>query len=248
MHTTGVPDWTLMAIGRWRSLGFMAYIQHGQGFWSAWAPSLGFGTSKQAAIPWSHLIHISYFHLVSLHPLHQPPHLPIWPPKLLLNDPSGIPFHNFQAKVGPDAPVGIQPTTSNQTSVQISHLGSSWNFLTKMTSTSPSWGPFQNSQAITHGLPRAHTHSQPEQNSITHPQLDAFTISHQENILPHTRTTTHLTFPPRLLTLAPLIIRLTHAIYQAAFAAPRVILYSYSRLDPTSGSSPGYQSRIQSWI
>ena len=27
MHTTNVPDRTLMAIGRWRLLGFMFYIQ-----------------------------------------------------------------------------------------------------------------------------------------------------------------------------------------------------------------------------
>ena len=27
MHIVNVPDWTLMAIRRWRSLGFMVYIQ-----------------------------------------------------------------------------------------------------------------------------------------------------------------------------------------------------------------------------
>ena len=27
-HIAGVPDRNLMAIGRWRSLGFMVYIQH----------------------------------------------------------------------------------------------------------------------------------------------------------------------------------------------------------------------------
>ena len=27
MHIANVPDWTLMVIGRWRSLGFMVYTQ-----------------------------------------------------------------------------------------------------------------------------------------------------------------------------------------------------------------------------
>ena len=157
-----------------------------------------------------------------------------------------MPFHNFQAKFYLGAPAGIQLTISDQTSVDISHLGSNWNFPTKTTSASPSSGPLQNFPEITHGLSRAHTHIQPELNSITCPQLHTFTISQQDNILPLTQPSTHLTFPPRLLVLAPPRIHLTHGLYQAAIAAPRVTLYSYSRLDLTSGLSPGFQSRVQS--
>ena len=57
MHITGVPYQTLMDIGRWRSLGFMVYIQQQISSFSRGvlvrmsAPSLGFGTSKQAVIP-----------------------------------------------------------------------------------------------------------------------------------------------------------------------------------------------------
>ena len=154
-------------------------------------------------------------------------------------------FHTLQAKVCPDAPAVIQPKISDQISVHISKLGSSSNFPTKMPSTSPSSGPFQNFQAITPQLPQAQTHSQPKHNFITRPKLNAFMFSHQENIHPRTQPTTHLTFPPRLLPLTPYRLRLTHGLYQAVFAAPWVTMYLYSRLDPTSGSSPGCKSQIQ---
>ena len=117
-----------------------------------------------------------------------------------------------------------------------------------MPSTSPSSGPFQNFQAITPQFPRAKNHSQPKLISITRPELNAFAFSHKENIHPHTQPTTHLTFQPKLLPLTPPRLCLTHGLYQAIFAASWDTLYSYSRLDPTSGSSPGCQSRIQSWI
>ena len=149
-------------------------------------------------------------------------------------------FHNFQVEFWPDNPAGTQLTISDQTSVQISHLESIWNFPTKTTSTPPIWCQFQHFPAIAYGSPQAHTHthSMPKQKSIIRPQLHVFTISHQENILSHTQPTTNFSFPPILLALSPPILHLTHGLYQAAFAAPQVTLHFYYRLDPTSGSSP----------
>ena len=46
MHITGVPDRTLMDIGRWRLLGFMIYIQHQM---SSFSPGVLVRMSKQ---PW----------------------------------------------------------------------------------------------------------------------------------------------------------------------------------------------------
>ena len=45
-HLAGAPDWTLMAIGRWRSLGFMVYIQQQISSFSA-----GF-SAKMSRQPW----------------------------------------------------------------------------------------------------------------------------------------------------------------------------------------------------
>ena len=46
MHLAEVPDGTLMAIGRWRSLGFMVYIQQQISSFSTWV------SVKMSQHPW----------------------------------------------------------------------------------------------------------------------------------------------------------------------------------------------------
>ena len=136
MHITGVLDRTFMAIGRWRLLGFMVYIQQQ-------ISSFNTGVSvRMSTQPW--FLHFK----VGLH-IMIPPHTPftlspisprsaspITSPshvstKTPYDGPSGMPFHNFQPKFLPDTSAGVQPKISNQTYIHISHLGSIWDFPTE---------------------------------------------------------------------------------------------------------------------
>ena len=132
-------------------------------------------------------------------------------------------------RFGPNFLVGSQLKLSNQNSFNVTKLRSIQKFPSNHPSVAPILDPFTTQSQFHHT-----------------PHAQCFAFSHQENIHPHTQPTTHLTFPPKLLPLTPPRLRLTHGLYQAVFAASWVTLYSYYRLDPTSGSSPGCQSRIQS--
>ena len=142
MHITGVPDRTLMDIRRWRSIQFMVYIQQQ-------ISSFSTGVSvRMNNKPW-------FWHLYAGHHLMIPPHThftlsPSLPPSASLitstsnlytktpsDGPSRMPFHKFQPKFLPDTRAGVQPKNSDQTPIQISHMGSIWNFLTIPTSTLP---------------------------------------------------------------------------------------------------------------
>ena len=84
-----------------------------------------------------------------------------------------------------------------------------------------------------------HTPScRPNKNSSSYPSAKPFQNSISANPLAHTQSTTNSNLPPSVLPLAPHLLHITHGLYQATSVATQVTLYSSSRLDPTSGSSP----------
>ena len=111
----------------------------------------------------------------------------------------------------------------------ISQLGSIPKFPSNHPWVAPSPYPFTTRAKLHHTPPAPHFyHFTPREHPSTHPTYPPYFLS------------------PIILTLAPPRLCTTHMIYQAASVAPQVALYSYSWLDPTSGSSHECQSQIQS--
>ena len=79
----------------------------------------------------------------------------------------------------------------------------------------------------------------PSKNTSSYPSANPFQNSIPMNPLPHTQPTTYSNLLPSFLPLAPPLLHITNGLYQATSVATRVTLYSSSRLDSTSGSSPG---------
>ena len=150
-------------------------------------------------------------------------------PKFLSGHPSWGPAKKIRPNLHPNFPHGIYLEISNQKNFRIAQLESIPKFPSNHPWVAPSSYPVPARAKFYHAPPASH-----------------FTYSYQENILQHNQSTTHLNFSSIHILLAPSRLRLTHGLYQAAFAAPRVTLYLYSRLDPTFGSSTGRKSRVQS--
>ena len=84
----------------------------------------------------------------------------------------------------------------------------------------------------------SHPYTHPNRIPSEKPKKIQFKKPYPLKPLPNNRPTTHQVHLPSLLALAPPLLHLTHGIYQATLMPTRVTLYSYSRVDPTSRSSP----------
>ena len=129
MHIAGVPDFTIMAIGRWRSLGFMVYIQQQ-------ISSFDTGISvRMSQKPWFwHPLSIQSSTKPSKHPTHifsnpgpvrwtERHHFSGRPTKTPSDHPSTSSSH-FPTKIPFKSPSRCPFKISNQNSFQITQPGS----------------------------------------------------------------------------------------------------------------------------
>ena len=156
-------------------------------YWCIWAHNLGFGTSEQSAVHWTHLapnphIHQAWTCLFDrvtssfVPPYHNSAISPSaslssFPTRNPSDSPSRGSFQKFQPKFLPGPPAGIQSQISNQPSLHITQPG----YIKAVPPTIRPPHPVRVHSKLfpenTHVLTRAHIQLPPKQNYITIPQL-----------------------------------------------------------------------------
>ena len=136
--------------------------------------------------------------------------------------PKLISIGNFQPRPRLDHQARVHLKISNQIALHITYLRSISEF----------------SQEISMYCPKHTSSYRPSKNPTSYPSARPFQNLIPTNPFPHTQPTTYSNLPPSLLPLVPLLLQITHGLYQAGGHTGHTVLIIKA----------GSHFRVQSWM